>query len=113
MDIRFKLNEGTNKIQTHFGLCFFTIVDDVTRCTWVFLMQHKSKVHHLLMNFIKFVQTQFHTTIKIVRSDNGTEFLSLQPFFTSCVIEFQRTYVYTPQQNGVVKTQASSYPKCS
>jgi len=66
-------------------------------------MQHESEVHHLLVNFVKFIQTQFHTTIKIVRSDNGTGFLSLQPFFTSCGIKFQRTCVYTPQQNGVVE----------
>ena len=61
-------------------------------------MQHKSGVRHLLMKFVKFVQTQFHITINIVRSNNGTKFLSLQPFFTSCGIEFQRTCVYTPQQ---------------
>ena len=95
---------GPHKIPTHSGLSFFlTIVDDFTRCTWIFLMQHKSEVHHLLMNFVEFVQTQFHTTIKIVRSDNRIEFLSLQPFFTFCGIEFQRTCVYTPQQNGVVE----------
>ena len=72
---------GPNKIPTCSGLRFLlTIVDDFTRCTWVFLMQHKSKVHHLLMNFVKFVQTQFHTTIKMVRSDNETEFLSLSSY---------------------------------
>ena len=64
-------------------------------------MQINLEVHHLLMNFVKFVQTQFHTTIKIIRSNNWTEFLSLQPFFTSYGIEFQRT-CYIPQQNGVV-----------
>ena len=95
---------GPHKISTHSGLRFFlTVVDDFIRCIWVFLIQHKSEVHHLFVNFVKFVQTQFHTTIKIVRSDNGTEFVSLQPFFTSCGIEFQRTCVYTPQQNGVVE----------
>ena len=51
-------------------------------------MQHKSEVQHLLINFVKFVQIQFHTTIKIVQSDNGTEYLSLQPLFTSCGMKF-------------------------
>ena len=95
---------GPHKVPTHYGLrVFLTIVDDFTRCTWVFRIQHKSKVHHFLMNFVKFVQTQFHTTIKIVRLDNVTEFLSLQPFFTSCDIEFQHPCVYIPQQNGAVE----------
>ena len=80
---------GPHKIPIHYGLRFFlTVVDDFTRRTWIFLMQHKSEVHHLLVNFVKFVQTQFYTTIKIVRSDNETKFLSLQPFFISYGIEF-------------------------
>jgi len=89
---------GPHKFLTRYGLRFFlTINDDFTRCTWVFLMQHKSEIHHLLMNFVKFIQTQFHTTIQIHRSDNGTEFLSLQPFFTSCDIDFLRTCAYIPK----------------
>ena len=66
-------------------------------------MQHKSELQHISMNFVKFDQTQFHTTIKIVRSDNGTEFVSLQSFFTYCGIEIHHTCVYTLQQNGVVE----------
>ena len=92
---------GPHKIPTYSCLHFFLIVvDDFTQCTLVFLMQLKSKVQHLSMSFVKFVQTQFHT---IIRSDTKTEFLSLQPFFTSCDIELQRTCVYTPQKNGVVE----------
>ena len=40
---------GPHKIPTHFGKRFFlTIVDDYTRCTWLFLMNHKSETQHLL-----------------------------------------------------------------
>ena len=60
-------------------------------------------INQKYINFVKFVQTQFQVTIKIVRLDNENEFLSLQPFFTSWGIEFQRTCVYTPQQNGIVE----------
>jgi len=49
---------GSHKIPMHFGLRFLlTIVDDFTQCTWVFLMQHESEVHHLFMNFVNLVQT--------------------------------------------------------
>jgi len=40
---------GPHKPPTHFGKCFFlTTVDDYTRCTWLFLMNHKSETQHLL-----------------------------------------------------------------
>ena len=48
---------GPHKSPTHFGKCFFlTIVDDYTRCTWLFLMNHKSETQHLLESFITFAQ---------------------------------------------------------
>lgn len=53
---------------------FLTIVDDHSRATWLFLMQYKSQVPQLLRNFCKFTQNQFQKNIKIIMSDNGTEF---------------------------------------
>ena len=50
---------------------FFTVVDDFSRCTWTFLMSHKSDVSHLIHSFYNLVVNQFHKTIKIIRSDNG------------------------------------------
>jgi len=95
---------GPHKIPTHSGACFFlTIVDDFTRCTWIFLMQHKSETQNLLKSFIVFAQTQFHANIKTIRVDNGSEFFSMREFFQNHGIAYQRTCVYTPQQNGVVE----------
>jgi len=54
---------------------FLTIVDDYSRYAWIFLLKQKSKVVKVLEHFVIFVQTQFETTIKIIRSDNGTEFV--------------------------------------
>ncbi|CAL9025353.1 unnamed protein product [Prunus brigantina] len=95
---------GPHKIKSHSGARYFlTIVDDYTRCTWLFLMTHKSETQSLLKSFFTFVRTQFHTTIMAIRADNGTEFLSLRDFFLHNGVEFQRSCVYTPQQNGVVE----------
>ncbi|KAJ4969388.1 hypothetical protein NE237_016089 [Protea cynaroides] len=84
---------------------FLTIVDDCTRTTWVFLMQNKSETLAMLSNFFILVSNQFSGSIKTIRTDNGSEFLSLsmQQLFQSLGIVHQLTCVYTPQQNGVVE----------
>lgn len=95
---------GPHKVPTHSGARFFlTIVDDFTRCTWVFLMRYKSDSQNILKSFINFAYTQFQATVKEIRVDNGSEFMSMREFFQSHGIEYQRTCVYTPQQNGVVE----------
>jgi transposase InsO family protein len=55
--------------------------------------------------FYKMVQTQFNATIKIVRSNNGGEYMSsnLEAYFREQGIIHQTTCVDTPQQNGVVE----------
>ena len=72
-----------------------TIVDDFSRCTWTFLMSHKSDVSHLIQSFYNLVVNQFHTTIKIIRFDNEPEF-SLHSFYTSKGIIHQLSCVETP-----------------
>ncbi|KAL0430251.1 UNVERIFIED_CONTAM: Retrovirus-related Pol polyprotein from transposon RE1 [Sesamum radiatum] len=49
--------------------------------------------------------TQFGKTIKAIRSDNGSEFLSFrfQTILQTHGIIHQKSCVYTPQQNGVVE----------
>ncbi|KAK9923369.1 hypothetical protein M0R45_031791 [Rubus argutus] len=95
---------GRYKTASHSGAHYFlTIVDDFSRFTWVFLMRHKSEAQTLLRQFFNYVATQFNTKDQQFRSDNGAEFLSLQKFFLEQGVIFQRSSVYTPQQNGVVE----------
>lgn len=53
-----------------------TIVDDFSRSTWTFLLVHKTQVVPTLKDFFKMVKTQFERKVKIIRTDNGTEFTS-------------------------------------
>lgn len=70
-----------------------TIVDDCSRCTWTFLMQQKSQTANMLTTFHKIVLTQFNKRIKVIRSDNGSEFLGeqCQNFFKNEDIIHQTT----------------------
>ena len=52
----------------------FVIVDDFTRYTWVLFLVDKSDVFATFKSFIKRVHNKFETTIKKVRSDNGSVF---------------------------------------
>lgn len=74
---------------------FFTIVDDFTRGVWVFLLHGKAQV--------EMVSRQFGKKIKIVRSDNITEFTCLKSEFSEQCIIHQTLCVSTPQQNGCVE----------
>ncbi|XP_075102309.1 uncharacterized protein LOC142177458 [Nicotiana tabacum] len=56
-------------------------------------------------NFFAMIKTQFEITVKVVRSDNGTEFFNSQcnTLFASLGIIHQSSCPHTPQQNGVVE----------
>lgn len=49
------------------------------------------------------VSSQFNKHVKIIRSDNGTEFVCLKNYFTQHGIQYQTSCTGTPQQNGRVE----------
>lgn len=83
---------GSYKTASHSGAHYFlTIVDDFTRCTWVYLMRYKSETQQLLKSFFALAETQFHHKIKQIRVDNGSEFYSMRYFFWEHGIIFQHS----------------------
>ena len=74
----------------------FTIVDDTTRATWVYLMKTKFVVQSFIISFHTMVTTQINVKIKQIRTDNALEF-HMPNFFNSNGIIHQQTCVYTPQ----------------
>ncbi|CAL5338710.1 unnamed protein product [Camellia sinensis] len=84
---------------------FVTFIDDHTRICWVYLLKDKSEVRSVFINFYAMIQTQFHTKIQILRTDNGTEYFNhtLGPFLQENGIIHQSSCVDTPQQNGVAE----------
>ncbi|KAI3770544.1 hypothetical protein L6452_01680 [Arctium lappa] len=81
------------------------IVDDYSRYTWVKFLKSKDETPEVLINLIKTIQTNKQKQVKVVRSDNGTEFKNntLQDFYDSQGIQQQFSAARTPQQNGVVE----------
>lgn len=97
---------GKYNTKSHNGSHYFlTIVDDYTRAVWVYLLKEKSETASHLINFCKMVKTQFEAKVKIMRSDNGTEFVNsqVQNFLHDEGILRETSCVSTPQQNGRVE----------
>jgi len=68
-------------------------------------MKDKSEASKLVMNFCMMVRTQFNINIKVLRSDNRSEFTSgpMKEFYAKHGIVPQTSCVDAPQQNGRVK----------
>ena len=81
------------------------IVDDYSRYTWVFFLQHKSDAFSKFVQFKMTVEKEFGSKIKCLRTDNGGEFLSdeFQNYCSKEGIRRQMTCPRTPQQNGVAE----------
>ena len=64
---------------THGHRYFPTVLDDFSRYTWVFFLiffykNQNTKVSTRIKDFIIFTKSQFDSSVKIVRADNGLEF---------------------------------------
>ena len=63
---------GSFAVPSHSGARYFlTIVDDFSRCTWIFLMKHKSETQSFLKSFFALVANQYNTQIKRVQTENA------------------------------------------
>jgi transposase InsO family protein len=83
----------------------FVILDDYTRYTWTFFLVDKSDVFTIFKSFVKGIHNEFKTTIKRVRSDNGSEFKNtrIDELCGEFKIRHQFSAKYTPQSNGLVE----------
>ncbi|KAJ9542256.1 hypothetical protein OSB04_028762 [Centaurea solstitialis] len=81
------------------------IVDDYSRFTWVFFMRTKDETSGLIKPFVIRVENKTNLKVKVIRSDNGTQFKNadLNSFCEAKGIERQYSAPRTPQQNGVAE----------
>ena len=72
---------------------FVTLIDDVTRVTWVYLLKSKDEVFHTFQTYHKMIKVKFDKQIKAFRSDNSGEYTSnvFQSYLAENEIESQST----------------------
>ncbi|GJX01670.1 putative ribonuclease H-like domain-containing protein [Tanacetum coccineum] len=84
---------------------FLVIIDDCTRFCWVFFLSTKDETSGILQTFITQIENQVNLKVKIIRSDNGTEFKNkvMLEFCGNKGIKQEYSSARTPQQNGVAE----------
>ncbi|GJX84583.1 putative ribonuclease H-like domain-containing protein [Tanacetum coccineum] len=75
------------------------------RFCWVFFLAKKDETSNILKTFIKQIENQLNQKVKIIRSDNGTEFKNrvMLEFCGDKGIKQEFSNARTPQQNGVAE----------
>ncbi|GJY28594.1 putative ribonuclease H-like domain-containing protein [Tanacetum coccineum] len=88
----------------HASYCL-VITDDCSRFCWVFFLAKKDETSSILKTFIRQIENQLNQKVKIIRSDNGTEFKNrvMLEFCGEKGIKQEFSNARTPQQNGVAE----------
>ena len=89
------------------GGCTYCLVmvDDYNRYTWVIFLKSKNETFPEFARLMRKIQNQKEVVIKIIRTDNGTEFRKshFEEYCDSLGIDHNFSAPRTPQQNGVVE----------
>jgi transposase InsO family protein len=88
------------------GCLYYVIfIDDYSRKCWMFFLKAKSDTFDKFKEYKAFIEKQTEKHIRILKTDNGGEFESLQfeDFCKSVGIKRQLAVPYNPQQNGVAE----------
>ncbi|WJX42094.1 hypothetical protein P8452_29365 [Trifolium repens] len=97
---------GPASVSTHGGGSYFlSIIDDYSRRVWVHIIKNKSDTFEKFKEWHTLIENQTGTKLKVLRTDNGLEFVSEQfnEFCRNKGIKRHRTVAYTPQQNGLAE----------
>nr|GEY58667.1 putative ribonuclease H-like domain-containing protein [Tanacetum cinerariifolium] len=81
------------------------VIDDYSRFTWVFFLATKDKTSHILKTFIIGLENQLSLKVKVIKSDNGTEFKNndLNQFCGMKGIKREFSVPTTTQQNDIAE----------
>ncbi|KAI0993196.1 hypothetical protein K3495_g14988, partial [Podosphaera aphanis] len=84
---------------------YITFIDDYTRYSWVKFLRNKDEASQHMIDFVRFVQTQFNEKIQRWRTDNGGEFVNqtMSTFFRKKGIVHEKTPPYEHERNGIAE----------
>jgi transposase InsO family protein len=93
--------------KSRYVLIFFY---DFSRFTWILFLRKKSEVFQHLKDLKSLVETQLGKKIKVLRKDNGGEYVNhaIQNICHEAGIQLQHVIPYILQQNEVVEKKNRS-----
>ena len=92
---------------TSLGGCsyYMTFIDNLSCKAWIYLLKNKDEAFMWFCTFQALVENMTGKKIKILRTNNGTEYESneFKDFCREAGIKRETTTAYTSEQNGVVE----------
>ena len=81
------------------GCSYYIFIDDVSRKTWIYFLMKKDEVFMWFCTFKALVENLTRKKIKILRTDNGTEYETneFNNFCREAGIKRETTTVYTTE----------------
>jgi transposase InsO family protein len=85
-------------------------VDYLSHFTWIYFLRKKSEAFQHLKDFKALVETQSGKKIKVLRTNNGGDYVNheVHNIFHEVGIQLQHIVPYTPQQNIVTEEKQIS-----
>ena len=86
-------------------LYYVLFIDDYSRKSWIYFLRAKSETFDRFKEFKTLIENQTGRHIRILRSDNGSEYESneFDDFCQEARIKKELPIPYNPQQNGVAE----------
>lgn len=86
---------------------FLLFKDDFSHYKFVFFLNQKSEVKTVFEELLKRLDTQLNRKIKVLRTDNGLEFVNkdMRTIMQRHGIKHETSAAYTPEQNGAVERE--------
>jgi transposase InsO family protein len=97
---------GPSRVHSMGGKWYIlVIVDDYSRCSWVFFLESKDEVFEHFHSLALRLNNEHPNCLKAIHSDNGTEFknASFDQFYLEHGVDQQFSAPRVPQQNGVME----------
>ena len=99
-----------NPVSKGQGKYFITFIDECSKYCWVFVLKSKCEAFETFKSWKCLVEAQYERKVKILRSDNGGEYLSnaFSRYLEDENIIHQTSIPRTPEQNGVAERKNRS-----
>lgn len=98
------------------GGCRYMLLfkDDYSHYRKVFFLKHKDEVYDKFAEFLAHCKNQIGKNVKILRTDNGKEFINyrMRDLLIRNGIQHQTTVPYNPEQNGHAARDVYNYGSC-